>query len=43
VPVTTPLGDFMLGSKTYFGYEGGLTFMADLYSDAANKVIDVQI
>jgi nitrogenase molybdenum-iron protein beta chain len=37
VPVSAPYGDVIVGQKTYFGYDGGLALMQDIFNDAAAK------
>ena len=37
VPVGTPYGDVLIGDKTYFGTDGAIGLMADLYNDAESK------
>lgn len=37
VPVGTPYGDVLIGDKTYFGTDGAIGLMADLYNDAEKK------
>ncbi|MDR1246194.1 MAG: nitrogenase molybdenum-iron protein, alpha and beta chain [Clostridiales Family XIII bacterium] len=40
VSVAAPYGDRMVGSRTYFGYEGALRFCEDLYANAADNIVD---
>ena len=37
VSVGTPYGDVLVGDKTYFGTDGAIGLMADLYNDAEKK------
>lgn len=37
VPVGTPYGDVLIGDKNYFGTDGAIGLMADLYNDAESK------
>jgi len=37
VPVSAPYGDRMVGQKTYFGFDGAIDLIADLYNDVATK------
>jgi len=37
VSVSSPYGDKIVGLKTYFGYDGGLALLADIFNDAAEK------
>jgi nitrogenase molybdenum-iron protein beta chain len=37
VSVSAPYGDALIGDKTYFGSEGAIGLIADLYNDAAAK------
>ena len=37
VPVGTPYGDNLICDKNYFGTDGALCLMADLYNDAEKK------
>jgi nitrogenase molybdenum-iron protein beta chain len=37
IPVSAPLGDYPIGSKNYFGYEGGLSLFCE-YCAACDKV-----
>lgn len=37
VPVGTPYGDVLIGDKNYFGTDGAIRLMADLYNDAESK------
>jgi nitrogenase molybdenum-iron protein beta chain len=40
VSVAAPYGNCMIGSRTYFGYEGALRFCEDLYANAADNIVD---
>jgi nitrogenase molybdenum-iron protein beta chain len=39
VPVSAPYGDFPSMNKSYFAYDGALTFLRDLYLDMTNKIL----
>jgi nitrogenase molybdenum-iron protein beta chain len=36
VSVSSPYGDYLIGNKTYFGYDGGIELMTDMYNAAAD-------
>jgi nitrogenase molybdenum-iron protein beta chain len=37
VPVSAPYGDILVGDRTYFGTEGAIGLISDIYNDAARK------
>jgi hypothetical protein len=37
VSVSPPYGDALIGDKTYFGSEGAVGLISDIYNDAAAK------
>jgi hypothetical protein len=37
VSVSAPYGDALIGDKTYFGSEGAIGLISDIYNDAAAK------
>jgi nitrogenase molybdenum-iron protein beta chain len=40
LPVSAPYGDVMVGNKTYFGYDGAISLMTDLYTSASDNNVD---
>ncbi|WP_062328719.1 hypothetical protein [Treponema endosymbiont of Eucomonympha sp.] len=39
VRVSAPYGDSVIGNKTYFGWNGALTFLQDLHDDITSKIL----
>ncbi|MDR2098197.1 MAG: hypothetical protein LBP37_06725 [Spirochaetaceae bacterium] len=39
VPVSAPYGDATVGNTSYFGYNGALVFIRDLYRDMTQKIL----
>ncbi|MDR2111137.1 MAG: hypothetical protein LBP32_07500 [Spirochaetaceae bacterium] len=39
VPVSAPYGDAAIGNTSYFGYNGALVFIRDLYRDMTQKIL----
>jgi nitrogenase molybdenum-iron protein beta chain len=37
VPVSAPYGDILVGNKTYFGWDGAIELIRDIYNDTAIK------
>ena len=37
VPVCAPYGQTLIGSKNYFGYEGGVALFSDYYAEIATN------
>ncbi|MDR2245891.1 MAG: hypothetical protein LBE17_04320 [Treponema sp.] len=39
LPVSAPYGDAAVGNTSYFGYDGALVFIQDLYRDMTQKIL----